>query len=175
MQNLNQRTAEQKEELERKRREALKQYTGCAIIFQYCVQKGKRATWELSPTCQAWRLPLIQQLLKKLGLFQVVTRGCQGNLRNENKESISKGWKLMTSHQLLAMRMDLPCRCAPNTKHVPCEGKLTRMTAFYTKVFAKQACEAILQGYNHDMIQQDMEGRSMLSEWFGMGTSYHDG
>ena len=39
MQNINQRTEAQRLSLEEKRKEALRQYVGCAIIYRYCVQR----------------------------------------------------------------------------------------------------------------------------------------
>ena len=59
MQNINQRTPQQCEELAQKRREALKQYIGCSFIYTFCVQNGIHVTWEWSQSCQGWRLPLI--------------------------------------------------------------------------------------------------------------------
>ena len=56
MQNVNQRNPQQCEELQAKRRDALKQYVGCCIVFSYCVQRGIHVAWEWSQSCQAWRL-----------------------------------------------------------------------------------------------------------------------
>lgn len=77
MQNINQRTPEQKLELEQKRKEALRQYVGGAIVFVYCIQTGIRTTWEWSQSCQGWRLPLIQHTTRKYELFYSIVRGCQ--------------------------------------------------------------------------------------------------
>ena len=170
MQNINQRTPEQKEELAAKRRMALKQYVGSAVIFRYCQQRGIHVTWELSQSCQAWRLPLIQRLMKQCEPFVSIIRGCQVNLRDPKGNFISKGWKIMTTHALLASRMDLPCSCAPNTLHVPCEGQLTRSTAFYTKEFAKRVCDAILRGTSKELIHRELNGRSTQTPKFGQGT-----
>ena len=65
MQQINQRTPEQCEALQEKRRHALKQYVGCALIYTYCIQKGIHATWEWSQSCQGWRLPFMQRLVQK--------------------------------------------------------------------------------------------------------------
>lgn len=80
MQNINQRTEEQKMDLELKRKEVLKQYVGAAIVFSYCAQRGIHATWEWSQSCMAWRLPLVQHLSQKYEVFFAVIRGCQVNL-----------------------------------------------------------------------------------------------
>ena len=92
MQNINQWSPEQKEKLAEKRRVALKQYTACAIIFHYCLQKGIHATWELSQSCQAWRLPLFQEIQRRHVVHFSNIRGCQVNLRDKMGNLISKGW-----------------------------------------------------------------------------------
>lgn len=84
MQNVNQRSPEQCEALAEKRRDALKQYTACSVIFRYCYQRGIHTTWELSQTCQAWRLPLLQKLAVLDGVHFAKVRGCQLSGRTEN-------------------------------------------------------------------------------------------
>ena len=170
MQNINQRTEEQRANLAEKRREVLKQYVGCSLIFHYCVQKGIHVTWEWSQTCQAWRLPLIQKLTEKYHPFLSVIRGCQVNLRDDKGQFIQKGWKIMTTHELLSQRMTLPCRCDSRTVHVRCEGSLTRKTAFYTKEFAKRVCQAILQGSTKASVSKELLGSKPPVEVFGLGT-----
>ena len=65
MQNINQRTPEQREALAEKRREALKQYVGCCLIYRFCIQSGIHVTWGWSRSCLGWRLPIIQGLIRK--------------------------------------------------------------------------------------------------------------
>ena len=79
-----------------------------------------------------------------------IVRGCQVNLRNKQGQLISKGWKLMTTDEKLSQRMNLPCSCHPKTVHVPCEGSVTRETAYYTKEFAKRVCQCVHQGMNQE-------------------------
>ena len=170
MQNINQRTEQQIENLELKRRDALKQYVGCAIIFQYCIQKGIHVTWELSQTCQAWRLPLLQKLVAKYEPHFAVIRGCQVNLRDDKGRFIKKGWRIMSTHTLMADRMNLPCNCDHRTPHVACEGSLTRKTAYYTKEFAKRVCEAILHDTTRQQLHDEFQGLSKHHGMFGSGT-----
>jgi hypothetical protein len=138
MQNVNQRTEEQKMELQEKRREALKQYVGCALIFTFCVQMGIHATWEWSQSCQAWRLPLIQNLVERFQPYFAVIRGCPVGFNTPEGFPISNGWKIMTTHALLARRMELLRQCSPGTQHVKCEGSITSKTAYNTEGFAKR-------------------------------------
>ena len=171
MQNINQRTEQQTLDLQQKRREALKQYVGCALIFTYCARRGTHVTWEWSQSCQAWRLPLVQNLVKQFNPHFAVVRGCRVGLVDENKDVISKGWKLMTTHALLAKRMNMPCQCPPGTLHRKCEGSVTPKTAFYTPQFAKRVCDAIIQGYEEAELIDELRGRTTLPELFGTGGS----
>ena len=148
MQNINQRD------------EALKQYVGCSLIYTYCIQRGIHATWEWSQSCQAWRLPLMQKLVQRFQPFFAIIRGCRVGLTTKEGEPISKGWKIMTTHALLAKRMNMPCVCKSGTPHVKCEGKLTNQTAYYTKQFAKRVCDALLQGCEESDLVDTMEGHS---------------
>ena len=112
MQNLNQRTDSQREELAEKRRSVMKQYVGAACVWHYATQKGIHVSWEWAQKCQAWRLPLIQQLIHKYQPWCSVVNGCQVNLRDPKKGGLlHKGWKVMTTHQRMAQLLDLPCRC----------------------------------------------------------------
>jgi len=90
MQNVNQRTPEQCEALAEKRRDALKQYTACSVIFRYCYQSGIHTTWELSQTCQAWPLPLLQKLAVLDGVHFAKVRGCQVGLKTEKGDPIKR-------------------------------------------------------------------------------------
>ena len=169
MQNANQRTMEQCEELARKRRDALKQYVGCCIIFTYAVEKGCHATWEWSHTCQAWRLPLVQTLIGRFNPHFAVVRGCRVGLVDEKQVPIQKGWKLMTTNEHLAHTMELPCQCPKTKPHRACEGNITHKTAYYTRVFAQKVCKAMLQDQNEETLKRELAGMSTLCESFGNG------
>ena len=171
MQNVNQRTPEQQQALEEKRKTVLKQYVGGAIVYQYCIQKGIHCTWEWAQSCQAWRLPLVQHIMKRYQVYFAITRGCQVDLKDPKGQFISKGWKMMTTNKCLAKRMELPCVCPSHVVHVPCEGSLTRKTAFYTRPFAKRVCEALLQGSFPDQIQKEFEGVLWGATCLGKGCS----
>ena len=171
MQQVNQRTPEQIESLQEKRRDALKQYVGCSVLYTYCVQRGIHVTWEWSQSCQGWRLPFMQKLVQKLQPFFAIVRGCQVGLKDSHGQFISKGWKLMTTHRHLARRMDLSCKCANHVVHVKCEGSLTGKTAFYPKDFARKVCQAILQGSNREDVYMELRGETQLVDSFGNGVS----
>ena len=101
--------------------------------------------------------------------YFAVVRGCQVNLRNQQKQLISKGWKLMTTHEPLALRMHLPCRCAPGTYHARCEGSVTRSAAFYTHEFALRACREILRGGGKEHWVKDLKGKMVGQNSLGLG------
>ena len=170
MQNINQRSPQQCEELQAKRRDALKQYVGCCIVFSYCVQRGIHVAWEWSQSCQAWRLPIIQKLIQKYEPLFSVVRGCRVGLVDAKGSPISKGWKIMTTHPLLHQRLELPCVCKKGLVHTKCEGSLTRKTELYTKVFAKRVCQAVLQGMDSRSLKDELHGKPQLHDSFGKGT-----
>ena len=139
------------------------------LIYNYCVQRGIHVTWEWSQSCQAWRLPMLQQLIRRVQPFFAVVRGCRINLRSSKGDFVSKGWKLMTTHQLLSKRMNLPCQCPPNVSHTKCEGSETAKTAYYTKEFAERVCKAVLQGLEKQDVLKELKGETVLVEGFGNG------
>ena len=170
MQAVNQRSEKQAQELAEKRREALKQYVGASCIYHHCIQQGIHVTWEWSEKCQAWRLPLIQKMMKRYEPYICVTHGCQVNLRNPKTHTLMhKGWKLMTTHQRLSELMQLPCRCPKGFVHAKCEGGLASMSAYYTPEYVKRVCCALLQELTLPQLRREMEGRSSLPRSFGEG------
>ena len=94
MQNVNQRTETQRQELQEKRRYAQKIDVGAAIVMRSCIQLGIHCTWEWAERCEAWRLPLMQRLLRQLNLHVAVTKGCSVGLRDRAGVPMQKGGKL---------------------------------------------------------------------------------
>ena len=159
MQNLNQRNPEQREALRQKREECLKQYVGGLAIYTHCCQTGVPCTWEWSETCDAWRLPMVQKVFQRWNPYMVVVKGCRVNLRDlKSKRFLGKGWKLATTHELLATRMHLPCTCENPRDHELCQGRLTRESAFYTDDFARRVCRAIVDGVSWKQLSLEVMG-----------------
>ena len=159
MQNVNQRTPEQREELKQKRENCMRQYVGGLLIYTYCAQLGIPCTWEWSETCNAWRLPMVQRVFNKIKPRFVVTKGCRVQLRDpKGKRLLAKGWKLATTHELLGDRMNLPC--TKDHDHALCQGSLTRLSAYYTEDFARRVCRAILDGLNHENLLSELHGNT---------------
>ena len=113
---------------------------------------------------------MIQKIIEKYQMWVSVTHGCQVNLRDpKTQRFLRKGWKVMSTHKRLAMLLDLPCRCQKHETHAKCEGKLTSMSALYTKEYAKRVVSAIFQEMTHAMVQQELDGESQTPNDFGVG------
>ena len=172
MQAINQRTAAQTEELQNKRRIALKQYIGASCVFQYCFQKGIHATWEWSQYCQGWRLPFMQRLIAKCNPYFGVTHGCRVGVRDPKSHTlVKKGWKLMSTSRRLTEAMNLPCICPKTYQHARCEGGLAGLTAYYTPEFVHKVAQLVIQEMSHDMVHEELKGSTVLPKTFGEGTS----
>ena len=134
MQNVNQRTEKQREDLKQKRNNCIRQYIGGLLVYIHCCQHGVPVTWEWSETSDAWRLPMVQRVFEKYPPKFCVVKGCRVNLRDlKTRIPLQKGWKLATTHELLSCNMSLPCTC--REPHAPCQGRMTR-SAYYTDDFA---------------------------------------
>ena len=107
----------------------------------------------------------------KYNPFFAVVRGCQVGLVDKNDQFVSKGWKLMTTHSLLAQRMELPCKCPKHVEHVKCEGSVTSGTAFYPQGFATRVCQAIKKGCSREEVRGELQGVTTLLDAFGNGIS----
>ena len=161
MQQVNQRNEKQTQELKQKRENCMRAYVGGLIIYIHCVQTGIPVTWEWAETSDAWRLPMVQNVFNKYPPKFCVTKGCRVKLQDPKSGALlGKGWKLATTHEGVASSMELPCRC--QQKHVPCQGILTRMSAYYTDDFAKRACRAILQSMDSHSLFHELRGDSQL-------------
>ena len=159
MQNVNQRTAVQREQLQNKRANCIRQYIGGLLVYMHCFQKGIPVTWEWSETNDAWRLPMVQRVFQKYPPGFCVTKGCRVDLRDpKSKGLLQKGWKLATTHEDMCRRMELPRRC--DRPHIACEGNLTRMTAYYTDKMAKRVCSIILDGISNEGLWNELSGHS---------------
>ena len=162
---------EQVAELQEKRRIVLKQYVGASIVFQFCVQQGIHVSWEWAQRSQAWRLPLVQNLLKKYQLYVAVVSGCRVNLRDPKTQKLmSKSWKVMTTHKRLSESLTLPCMCGKHYSHARCEGGLAGMTAYYTPEMAKRIVKVFEQELDSEHLQKELRGeRGHLVDSFGEG------
>ena len=100
---------------------------------------------------------MVQKVFQKWKPHMVVTKGCRVELRDpKSRQLLGKGWKLATTHERLAQAMELPCNC--NGPHAPCQGRLTRASAYYTDQFARRVCRVLLQGAEWSALTEELEG-----------------
>ena len=99
---------------------------------------------------------MVQKVLNKVRPQMCVVKGCAVGLQDSHGRLVGKGWKLATTHELLAERMQLPCMCGPNSRLVPCEGRLTRECAYYTDMFARRVVSALRHGCSHSSLMQEL-------------------
>ena len=169
MQHTNQRTAEQRAELQVKRQEAIKIYHSVREIVRVCVHLGIHCTVEMSERCEAWRLPVFQELAHQMGLQVAVVKGCSVGLKGRNDRLVQKGWKLVTTHKRLAQTMHKTCRCPTNYEHDKCEGEVATRSALYTSEFARLVFQALQEELSFWGVVQECRGESEVSEDFGRG------
>ena len=154
LQNLNQRSPEQKADLARKQREARKQHLGGLVVAYAAHQCGSHVHWEWSRRCRAWKWPHMDLLRERLNMRTAIVGGCRAGLQDPNSGGvIGKEWRIESTSHALAKGIHLPClkgECPG--RHVPCEGSLTRRTAFYTPKMAKRVV--------HYMRSPEIEPRS---------------
>ena len=165
MQNVNQRTEKQREELKQKRNNCIRQYIGGLLVYIHCCQHGVPVTWEWSETSDAWRLPMVQRVFEKYPPKFCVVKGCRVNLRDlKTRIPLQKGWKLATTHDLLSQNMSLPCTC--REPHAPCQGRMTRESAYYTDDFARRVCKTILEDIRSQDLRAEVTGHTGVPKGF---------
>ena len=170
-QRTNQRTEAQKEELRNRRQEVLKMYVGCSILWHYCVQQGIHVVWEWPEQCDAWRLPLIQDMIRRYNPHVSRTKGCQVNVRDGTGKLVQKGWKVMTTHQRLAELLHRPCRCDRQYGHGRGSSRVWDGSGAYTKEFCRLVVQATQQELSMHGVLQESQGRSQTLDLFGCGNA----
>ena len=167
MQSTNQRTPEQCSELRRKREYAVKIYKGALGIFEAAVRQGSHASLEMSEKCHAWRLPFLQDFIRRMELHTVVVKGCSVNLRDREGRLMSKGWRVVTTCPELAKQLNLPCKCDKGYRHGVCEGESARRSAMYTKELAQRVVRGMSCELGYQATLQECQGETSLPGVFG--------
>ena len=169
LQNVNQRTPAQVQDLKQKRATAQRIYESTLEIVKICLQLGIHVTVELAERCEAWRLPVFQKLRFEMGLHTAVTKGCSVGLKGQDGSLMQKGWRIVTSHARLAEVMHKPCSCPTNYKHAKCEGRNATASARYTKEYVRIAVEALSREGDFQRVMEECSGKSQLPSGFGLG------
>ena len=143
MQNINQRTQEQAQELQHKKREARKQHTGGLLVAWYAFSLGCQVHWEWSRKCRAWKWPLMDEWRKVCGTQTAILSGCQVNLRGEKSgKLLGKEWRVESTTRAI----HCPCQ-GPTCKksHGQAEGQDLKQTAFYTPELARRVLHHMIR------------------------------
>lgn len=139
MQNLNQRNDQQKRDLKDKQREARKQHIGGLVVAYHARTLGSEVHWEWSRRCRAWKWKLIDNMRQHMKTQTAVVGGCRVGLVDERTgKVVGKEWRVETTNGDFAQRIHIPClKEACQKEHTPCEGRLTRQSAFYPQQMAR--------------------------------------
>ncbi|CAE7455783.1 RE1 [Symbiodinium sp. CCMP2592] len=162
--------AAQRDELQQKRNEAMRRYVACACVVHLCVQMGIHVTWEMPEKCQAWRLPLLNNLRVKYDMYMAVTKGCAVNHRSEPQGQLTQqGWKILTTSKRLSENLNLPCRCPRSYNHGTCSGKKAPMELPYTKEYSQRVARILKQELSFEATLRECTGSTDLVPSFGEG------
>ena len=155
MQNCNQRSEQQILDLEKKRRDARKQYLGGLVVAYFARSEGSEVHWEWSRRCRAWRWKNFEHFREHMGTFTAIVGGCRVDLFVPNtRKFIQKEWRVETTSEDFSRYLHLPClRDACQGEHTPCEGRLTRMSAFYPLKMAKRIIRCLRLLTTKEMVQ----------------------
>ena len=155
-QRINQRTPEQCNRLEEKRRQARQQYDGGIQVAKFAKLCGAHVHFELSERCEAWKLPSIEKFVKDLSLKRVTCNGCTVGLRvGDNQQLSCKGWNVATSSDSMVQHLHLPCQRNHRTASLE-GGNKAHSTASYTPVFVKKVVEAMNRQEPWSLIAQEL-------------------
>ena len=168
--NMNQRTEAQRDELRKKRDEAMRRYVACSCVVHLCVQLGIHVSWEMPERSQAWRLPLLHKLQDKYDLYSAVTKGCVVNHRSpKDHHLVQQGWRLLTTHKQMADSMNLACRCPRHYQHGTCTGTTTQGEIHHTREYAQRVARNLKQELSYEATLRECTGSSALVKSFGEG------
>ena len=138
MQNINQRTERQKNELAEKRRLARIQHTGGLIVAWYA--QGCSVSWEWSRRCRAWKWGLFEEWKRTCKAQTSIISSCQVGLHcPKSGRPLGKEWRVESTSPTLAQKIHLPCpdeTCKQN--HAQAESRTLTDTAYYSPDFARR-------------------------------------
>ena len=140
IQNFNQRTEAQQQDLQRKQHEARKQHIGGLVVAYFGRSIGSEIHWEWSRWCRAWKWDPIEQYRNNLQTETSIVSGCRVGLTDDKGGGLlGKEWRVETTDHDFAKDLQIKCEGSEcSCHHVKCEGRLTRKSAFYTQTMAKR-------------------------------------
>lgn len=157
------------EELEEKRRDALKQYIGASCIYQYCFSAWFPCYMGVGTEMSSMALTIHARVDE---MFETIY-SCRAGLSSESavyKHTCSDVQR-MENHDnpRLAEKMSLPCHCPKGYQHGKCEGGQAGKTAYYTPEMARKINKAITLERTQCSLQEELQGNTCLLAGF------HDG
>lgn len=161
MQNLNQRTEQQREDLKDKQRVARKQHIGGLVVAYHARSLGSEVHWEWSRRCRAWKWKLMDIMRKHMNTHTAIIGGCRVGLRDpKTQKFLGKEWRVETTREVFAQKIHCPClKDACQGEHALCEGKLTRMSAFYTPTTVKKLVFHMQKCNTTESVQAEIRGQ----------------
>ena len=81
IQNLNQKTEKQRQELQKKREKSLRIIRNTITLIKDQVEDGGDAHWEWPKECQGYKLPMIIKAFDELGMYEAIINGCMVGMR----------------------------------------------------------------------------------------------
>ena len=132
IQNFNQRTEQQRKDLQDKQREARKQHIGGLVVAYYARSVGCHVHWEWSRRCRAWKWEHVDRFRANMNTATAIISGCRVGLKDsQNRGLLGKEWRVESTNPNFASKLHLTCR-GVECEGLKCEGLTTRQTAFYT-------------------------------------------
>ena len=134
-QRLNQRkfprlSASIRQEFERSE-EVLKQFIR---VGNTCLDNGGDCSFEWPRYCSGWALPCSQEQILERNLRSATFDECADGVEADGKRA-KKPWRFVSSSSRLVE--DLAAQECIHTTHEPLQGKLNRMSAFYSRKFCE--------------------------------------
>ena len=112
-------------------------------VAEYVVLHHGRLVFEWPEHCKGWRLPQLQQFLRRHCLYTVRFDGCMLGLKGQRNKPIRKPWMLATNcRRVVEVFAQYQCTHCPD-EHESAEGGNAAATAYYTVPFVNSVIEAL--------------------------------
>ena len=154
-----QRTPQQVQELQAKRRVSRKLLRNCCKLVEIQRQENSRhagmcqgdaferyAGGEQPLSATSWELPEFKRVVQMCGGSRFVVFGCMHGLRDrETGRPHKKSWGWVSSKPSVQQALEIPC-CHPSTNHEPVQGgRKAARSAIYPPILCKRFAKALLR------------------------------
>lgn len=152
IQNLNERTEEQKRKRENKRKVSRKMAKGCIALAKDQVARGGHIAWEWPRDNHAWKFKEVQHFfywLETQGLlFEARLDGCMVGVKALDCDiAMKKPWKIKTTDATLAQVLNIPC--SRDHEHVECMGhNRAESSAYYPQKMCRLIARHVMSSTN---------------------------